>query len=84
MNNIKVCLTPSLFPIYCDRKSIVVVVDVLRATSAICTALDLGVQSIRPVSTLEDALDFKDKEDYVLAAERNGKIVRGFDLGNSG
>lgn len=83
MNNIKVCLTPSLFPIYCDRKSIVVVVDVLRATSAICTALDLGVQSIRPVSTLEDALDFKDKEDYVLAAERNGKIVRGFDLGNS-
>jgi len=83
MNNIKVCLSPSLFPIYCDRKSIVVVVDVLRATSAICTALDLGVQSIRPVSTLEDALDFKDKEDYVLAAERNGKIVRGFDLGNS-
>ena len=83
MNNIKVCLTPSLFPIYSDRKSIVVVVDVLRATSAICTALDLGVQSIRPVSTIEDALDFKDQEGYVIAAERNGKIVRGFDLGNS-
>ena len=83
MNNIKVCLTPSLFPIYSDRKSIVVVVDVLRATSAICTALDLGVQSIRPVSTLEEALDFKDKPGYVIAAERNGKIVIGFDLGNS-
>jgi len=83
MNNIKVCLTPTLFPIYSDRKSIVVVVDVLRATSAICTALELGVQSIRPVSTLEEALDFKDKQGYVIAAERNGKIVRGFDLGNS-
>ena len=84
MNSIKVCLTPSLFPIYSDRKSIVVIVDVLRATSAICTALDLGVQSIIPVSTIEEALDFKDKQGrYILAAERNGKIVRGFDLGNS-
>lgn len=84
MNSIKVCLTPSLFPIYSDRKSIVVIVDVLRATSAICTALDLGVQSITPVSTIEEALDFKDKQgEYILAAERNGKIVRGFDLGNS-
>ena len=76
MNSIKVCLTPSLFPIYSDRKSIVVIVDVLRATSAICTALDLGVQSIIPVSTIEEALDFKDKQGrYILAAERNGKIV---------
>ena len=83
MNNIKVCLSPSLFPIYSDRKSVVVVVDVLRATSAICTALDLGVKSIMPVSTIEDALDYKGNDEYIIAAERNGKIVRGFDLGNS-
>ena len=83
MNNIKVCLSPSLFPIYSDRKSVVVVVDVLRATSAICTALDLGVKSIIPVSTIEDALDYKGNDEYIIAAERNGKIVRGFDLGNS-
>jgi 2-phosphosulfolactate phosphatase len=83
MNNIKVCLTPSLFPIYSDRTSVVVVVDVLRATSAICTALELGVESILPVSTIEDALDYKDNDEYIIAAERNGKIVRGFDLGNS-
>ena len=83
MNNIKVCLSPSLFPIYSDRKCVVVVVDVLRATSAICTALDLGVKSIIPVSTIEDALDYKGNDEYIIAAERNGKIVRGFDLGNS-
>ncbi len=82
-NNIKVCLSPSLFPIYSDKTSIVVVVDILRATSAICTALDLGVTSIIPVSTIEDALDFKDDENHILAAERNGKIVSGFDIGNS-
>ena len=52
MNNIKVCLTPSLFPIYSDRTSVVVVVDVLRATSAICTALELGVESIIPDSII--------------------------------
>ena len=39
---IKVCLTPALFPLYADRKSIVVVVDVLRATSAMCTAFHNG------------------------------------------
>lgn len=82
-NNIKVCLSPSLFPIYSDRNSVVVVVDILRATSAICTALDLGVKSITPVSTIEEALDLKDYENYILAAERNGKVVRGFDIGNS-
>ena len=62
MNNVKVCLSPSLFPIYSDRKSIVVVVDILRATSAICTALEQGVKSIIPVSTIEDALEYKEND----------------------
>ena len=81
--NIKVCLSPSLFQVYSDKNSIVVVVDVLRATSAICTAFDLGVQSIVPVSMIEDALDYKGKKNHLLAAERNGSIVSGFDIGNS-
>lgn len=80
---IKVCLTPALFPLYADRKSIVVVVDVLRATSAMCTAFHNGVKKIIPVSTLEEALELKDANHHILAAERNGKQVRGFDFGNS-
>lgn len=80
---IKVCLTPELFPIYSDRKSIVVVVDVLRATSAMCTAFHYGISKIFPVSTVEDALDFKGAENHILAAERNGKRVSSFDFGNS-
>ena len=82
MNNVKVCLSPSLFPIYSDRKSIVVVVDVLRATSAICSALLHGVKAIIPVRTLEEALEYKSKG-FIVAAERKGKIVEGFDIGNS-
>jgi 2-phosphosulfolactate phosphatase len=82
-NKIKVCLSPALFDIYSDRKSIVVVVDILRATSAMCVAFDRGVEKIIPVSTVEEALDYKGKKDVILAAERNGKIVSGFDYGNS-
>ena len=80
---LRVCLTPALFPLYADRKSIVVVVDVLRATSAMCTAFHHGMDRIIPVSTVEEALDYRDEEDHILAAERNGKQVRGFDFGNS-
>lgn len=80
---VKVCLTPDLFPIYADRKSIVVVVDVLRATSAMCTAFHYGINKIIPVSTVEDALDYKGLDSHILAAERNGKMVNGFDFGNS-
>ena len=82
-NDIKVCLTPALFELYSDRKSVVVVVDILRATSAICIAIERGVEKIIPVSTVEEALDYKGRDNHILAAERNGKIVSGFDYGNS-
>jgi 2-phosphosulfolactate phosphatase len=60
----------------------VVAIDVLRATSAICTAFENGVEKIIPVSTLEEARQYK-KKGYIVAAERKGEIVEGFDLGNS-
>jgi 2-phosphosulfolactate phosphatase len=55
---------------------------VLRATSAICTAFEHGVEKIIPVSTLEKALEYK-YQGFLVAAERDGCIVDGFDLGNS-
>ena len=48
-NSIKVCLTPALFDLYSDRKSIVIVVDILRATSAMCIAIEKGVKKIIPM-----------------------------------
>ena len=80
---IKVCLSPALFDLYSDRKSLIVVVDILRATSAMCAAFHNGVKTITPVSTVEEALEYKSKSDYIIAAERNGKKVSGFDFGNS-
>jgi 2-phosphosulfolactate phosphatase len=82
--NIQVCMTPKLFGLYADKKSIVVVVDVLRATSSMCIAFENGVEKLIPVSTVEEALEYRNGDrGYILAAERNGKPVKSFDFGNS-
>jgi 2-phosphosulfolactate phosphatase len=65
-----------------NQDAVVVVIDIFRATSAICTALHHGVEAIIPVSTVEEAQDYKSKG-YLAAAERHGEIVEGFELGNS-
>lgn len=79
---IEVSLTPSDYYLYKEYNEIVVVIDVLRATSAICTAFDYGVEKIIPVATMEEALIYKSKG-FITAAERKGEIVPGFDRGNS-
>lgn len=79
---VEVCVSPDKYEHYKEYNDIVVVIDVLRATSAICTAFDHGVKQIIPVSKVEDALTYKEKG-FIVAAERNGEIVAGFDRGNS-
>jgi len=81
-NQVEVCYSPVSFPLFYKEEAIVVVIDVLRATSAICTAFHYGVEKIIPVATVEEALSFKAKG-FLAAAERNAEIVEGFDFGNS-
>ncbi len=78
---VEVCYSPSQWHLYKNDYEIAVVIDVLRATSAICTAVQNGI-SILPVSSVEQAKAFQ-KDGYIAAAERNGQIVEGFDMGNS-
>ena len=79
---IEVCYSPALYPFYENTEAIVVVTDILRASSAIVTAFMNGVERIIPVGTLEEARAYKEKG-YMVAAERDG-IVRDFaDFGNS-
>ena len=62
----------------------VVVVDVLRATSVIITALKNGAKSVVPVLSVEEALLTKKKlEQVVLGGERKAQKIEGFDLSNS-
>src|ERR1051326_1540156 len=79
---IDACFSPYLYPIYKDDSSIVVIIDVLRATSAICTAFENGAEKIIPVATLEEAKKHK-QNGTLVGAERNGLPVDGFDFGNS-
>ncbi|MBW7935854.1 MAG: 2-phosphosulfolactate phosphatase, partial [Flavobacteriales bacterium] len=69
-------------PMYHSNERIVVIVDILRATSAICTALQHGMKSVIPVATIDQANQFVG-DDYIIAAERGGEIVNGFAYGNS-
>ncbi len=80
--NIEVCFTPGEYSYFKDEFEIVVVIDVLRATSAICAAFHNGIESIIPVPTVEEAWEYKQKG-YLAGAERKGQIVDGFDFGNS-
>ena len=79
---IEVCFTPNLYPLHIEDFQVVVVIDVLRATSAICTAFHYGIEKIIPVSTLDEAIEYREKG-YLVAAERKGMVVSGFDYGNS-
>lgn len=79
---IEVCLTPALLNLYDISNSIVVVIDVLRATSSITYGIENGAEAIIPVAQVEDCLNFANSG-YLLAAERNGEVVEGYDFGNS-
>lgn len=79
---IDACFSPFLYPVYADEESIVVIIDILRATSAICTAFEYGAEKIIPVATVEEADKYK-KEGYLTGAERDAIKLDGFDFGNS-
>jgi 2-phosphosulfolactate phosphatase len=79
---VEVCFSPALYPKFRNDEAIVVIVDILRATSAIITAFMNGANKIIPVATLEEAQAYKEKG-FLVAAERDG-LVRDFaDFGNS-
>jgi 2-phosphosulfolactate phosphatase len=82
--NLQVCLTPALLPLFNVEEYIVVVIDIFRATSSICYGIENGAEAIIPVSQVEECSAYREKGlDYLLAAERDGKVVEGFDFGNS-
>lgn len=81
-NKIEVCFSPLLFHLYQNANSNVVVIDVLRATTAICAAFEAGAEKVIPVGTVEEAKKVK-KAGYILAAERDGIVLDFADFGNS-
>ena len=81
--SVEVCFSPALFEdILTTGDFIVVLVDVLRATTTICTAVANGVEAIIPVATHEEARRLK-SEGYLVASEKDGVQLDWADFGNS-
>ena len=78
-----VCFSPDLLPLYDLQGKVAVIVDVLRATSTIVTAMAAGVPAVYPVATLDECAALGRERGYLTAAEREGVAAAGFDLGNS-
>ena len=66
------------------HNKVVVVIDVLRATSTMVTALNNEATSVISVMEIERAVSLKkDDQNSLLCGERNGIMIPGFDRGNS-
>lgn len=80
--DLETCFSPALYVPQGHEGSIVVIIDILRATSSICTAFENGALSIIPVATISEARAYKDKG-FLVAAERDGYVLDFADFGNS-
>ncbi|MBV4419762.1 2-phosphosulfolactate phosphatase family protein [Clostridium tyrobutyricum] len=63
----------------------VVVIDMLRATSVIITAINNGCKEVIPVLNIDEAVDIvsSNRNKYILGGERNAVKIKGFDFSNS-
>ena len=83
MPKLDVCFSPELLHLHDLRGKVAVIVDILRASSTIVTALGEGVTHVFPVATLDECTAYGQEHGCLTAAERDGLPAAGFDLGNS-
>lgn len=76
-------LSPALLKLYDVSHSVVVIIDVLRATSTIATALYNGAKSIIPVDSVARCIEIGKQIEGITAGERDGQIAEGLHYGNS-
>ena len=77
------CLSPALIDIYDLSNSVVVIIDVLRATSTIATALHNGASCVIPVASVPRCIEIGEEVGGITAGERDGKVADGLTYGNS-
>jgi 2-phosphosulfolactate phosphatase len=68
------------------REKTVVMIDVLRSSTTIVTALASGARQVIPATSVESAVKISGNlfgDVFLLGGERNGKMIAGFTLGNS-
>ena len=68
------------------REKNIIIIDVLRSSTTVTAALNNGAREIIPVSSIESAVKISGSlfgEVTLRGGERNGKMIDGFNLGNS-
>lgn len=76
-------LSPSLLKCYDISDSIVVIIDILRATSTIATALYNGAREIIPVDSVAECIKLGRQLEAITAGERDGQVAEGLKYGNT-
>lgn len=77
------CISPALLHLYEATSSVVVIIDVFRATSTIASALYNGAKCVIPVDSVPKAIEISKNIDGIAAGERDGKLADGLSHGNS-
>ena len=75
--------SPRLLDLYDLSGTVVVVIDVFRATSTIATALHNGASRVIPVDSVEQCIRIGNDTGGITAGERDGKVIPGLSYGNS-
>jgi 2-phosphosulfolactate phosphatase len=76
-------LSPALLHLYDLNNTIVVIIDVFRATSTIASALYNGAKCVIPVDSVPKAIEISRSIGGIAAGERDGMIAEGLLHGNS-
>jgi len=76
-------LSPALLHLFDLSNSVVVIIDVFRATSTIASALYNGAKCVIPVDSVPKAIEISRNIDGIAAGERDGQIAEGLSHGNS-
>lgn len=79
---VEVCFSSLSWPIFEKENATVIVVDIFRATTSICTAFQNKVKSIIPVEKIEESIAYKQKG-FIVSGERDGKKFDFAEFGNS-
>ena len=81
---LEVCLSPALLHLYNTAGSVVVIIDIFRATSTITAALHNGAKCVIPVASVAECISIGEHlPGAITAGERDGKVAAGLQYGNS-
>lgn len=84
MPRLEVCFSPALLHLYDTRDTVVVIIDIFRATSTITAALHNGAKCVIPVASVAECIALgQEIPDSLTAGERDGQVVPGLQYGNS-